>query len=170
MRSCAELHPHRGGGGGGGRNNLKRASKVEIESPGSAQKRRSQPSAAVSVTTNFSYLSPPPPLHFHTFLLEGRSKRADQTGGLGLSRSRKQGLKPPLKVRGRGGKSHQPSKVSETRKVFFRRSRPSSPPDGPGLSTESDAAPTFASNPSCPEMVRTHRACERARARVWNPN
>lgn len=167
MRSRAEHHPHRERGG---QIHLKRASKVEImglKTPRSADLSRAQLSASQQTFLTFRRRLRST---FTLFWLRGGQKRADQTGLWGCPDPAKQGLKPPLNVRGRGRE-----KVPSTEQSFgdaqsFRRSRRAALPTAPGLSTESDAAPTFASNPSSPRGVRTHRACgARARTRV-DPN
>lgn len=74
---------------------------------------------------------------------------------------------PQTRTEAAAERARKRRKVPSTEQSFgdaqsFRRSRPAALPTCPGLSTESDAAPTFASNPSSPRGA--HSPCVRARA------
>lgn len=102
-----------------------------LKTPRSADLSRAQLSASQQTFLTFRRRRRRLRSTFTLFWLRGGQKRADQPGLWGCPDPAKQGLKPPLNVRGRGGESPI-NRAKFRRRAKFSAQSPSSPPDGPG--------------------------------------
>lgn len=164
MRSRAEHHPHRERGGE--KNHLERASKVEImgfKTPRSADLSRAQLSASQQ-----------------TFLTFRRRRRLRSTftlfwlrGGQNAQTKLDSGVVqiPQTRTEAAAERARRRRKVPSTEQSFgdaqsFRRSRRAALPTAPGSARRATPLQLLLQIHLLRE-VRTHRACECARARVW---